>query len=64
MNQDEAKGFVAGDEAIDARELREDPGFSQADWRRLAFLRWRYRTGRLTEWPEGKPDRESPRHMG
>ena len=25
-------------------------GFSRREWRRLAFLRWLYRTGRLTEW--------------
>ena len=25
-------------------------GFSRLEWQRLVFLRWLYRTGRLTEW--------------
>ena len=25
-------------------------GFSRREWQRLAFLRWLYRTGRLSEW--------------
>jgi hypothetical protein len=26
-------------------------GFTPGEWRRLAFLRWLYHRGRLTEWP-------------
>ena len=25
-------------------------GFSRREWQRLVFLRWLYRTGRLSEW--------------
>lgn len=64
MNQDEAKGFVTDEETIEARKLHEDSGFTQADWRKLAFLRWRYRTGRLTEWPEREPARGATHHAG
>ena len=28
-------------------------GFSQREWRRLVFMRWLYRHGRLTEYPTG-----------
>ncbi len=32
-------------------ELYQGAEFTEAEWRRLVFLRWLYRTGRLTEWP-------------
>ena len=28
-------------------------GFSECEWRRLRFMRWLYRQGRLTEFPHG-----------
>ena len=29
-------------------------GFSRREWQRLLFARWLYRTGELTEYPEGR----------
>ncbi len=37
-------GLLAGGDLLRAAE------FTEAEWRRLVFLRWLYRTGRLTEW--------------
>ncbi len=28
-------------------------GFTDREWNRLAFLRWSYQHGRLTEWADG-----------
>ena len=28
-------------------------GFTDQEWNRLAFLRWSYQNGRLTEWADG-----------
>jgi hypothetical protein len=60
MNQEEAKGFVADAEEIAEREFHEGCGLTKQEWRRLAFLRWRIRTGRLTEWAEDEPERAGP----
>ena len=38
-------GLLAGEDLLRAAE------FTAAEWRRLVFLRWLCRTGRLTEWP-------------
>ena len=32
-------------------ELYQGAEFTEAELRRLVFLRWLYRAGRLTEWP-------------
>ena len=32
-------------------ELCQGAEFTEAELRRLVFLRWLYRAGRLTEWP-------------
>ena len=47
----ERGGQPAGDEAgVDDEWLwRLHAGFSLREWRRLLFLRWLYRQGRLTE---------------
>jgi hypothetical protein len=29
-------------------------GFTRREWQRLLFARWLYRTGELTEYPEGR----------
>jgi hypothetical protein len=29
-------------------------GFSRREWQRLLFARWLYRSGELTEYPEGR----------
>lgn len=41
-------------------------GFTQAEWRRLVFLRWLYRQGRLTEFPPrgGAPEEAGPLRGG
>ena len=41
------------DQALDVIPWDEgrQAGFTRREWRRLVFLRWLYRTGRLTEWP-------------
>ena len=36
--------------ADEAPAWAEQGGFSRREWQRLVFLRWLYRTGRLTEW--------------
>ena len=38
-------GLLAGEDLLRAAE------FTAAEWRRLVFLRWLCRTGRLSEWP-------------
>ncbi len=41
----------AADAPIVEDELwRQRAGFTTEEYRRLVFLRWLYRTGRLTEW--------------
>ena len=62
MSEHEGRGAarsVAGDTTPTAAVLvGEAPapawagqgGFSRREWQRLAFLRWLYRTGRLSEW--------------
>ncbi len=37
--------LLAGGDLLRAAE------FTEAEWRRLVFLRWLCHTGRLTEWP-------------
>ncbi len=36
------------------REWPRRPGFTETEWRRLVFMRWLYRQGRLTEYPHGR----------
>ena len=38
--------------AEDERRRFEEAHFASREWQRLAFLRWLYRQGLLTEWPE------------
>ena len=38
-------------EMIAGKDLLRGAEFTGAEWRRLVFLRWLYRTGRLSEWP-------------
>jgi hypothetical protein len=38
-------------DAVAEEDARYSGVFIAAEWRRLVFLRWLYRTGRLTEWP-------------
>jgi hypothetical protein len=57
MNRDEANRPVAGAQEVVEQEFPKGVGFTEVEWRRLAFLRWLYRTGRLTEWAEGGPGR-------
>ncbi len=37
--------------AEDERQRFESAHFTSRQWQRLAFLRWLYRQGLLTEWP-------------
>ena len=50
--RDDANRSTAGPATLRAGEdLLRAAEFSEAEWRRLVFLRWLCRTGRLTEWP-------------
>ena len=50
MNQHDAQSAVATASYVVEQEFCRGAGFTEAEWRRLVFLRWLYRTGRLTEW--------------
>ena len=50
MNQHDAQSPVATAWYVVEQEFCRGAGFTEAEWRRLVFLRWLYRTGRLTEW--------------
>ena len=53
MNQDQSNNFVADTQHAIGQTSPQEVDFTRTEWQRLAFLRWLYRTGRLTEWPEG-----------
>jgi len=42
---------VGLERTIADEDLYQGAEFTEAEWRRLVFLRWLCRTGRLTEWP-------------
>jgi hypothetical protein len=48
---DERDPRVGATAALQDAEQRRRPGWTRRAWQRLAFLRWRYRRGRLTERP-------------
>ena len=50
MNQHDAHSAVAAAWYVAEQEFCRLAGFTEAEWRRLVFLRWLYRSGRLTEW--------------
>ena len=50
MNQHDAQSPVITPWYVAEREFWRGAGFTEAEWRRLGFLRWLYRAGRLTEW--------------
>jgi hypothetical protein len=57
MNQHDAQSAVTTALYVVEHEFCRGAGFTEAEWRRLVFLRWLYRTGRLTEWAGAADER-------
>ena len=43
---------TVGEVTPDQQEWLRLAGFSRMEWQRLVYSRWRYRTGRLSEYPQ------------